>query len=111
MKTMFLTVALLMSFGITCFGESVDGYLMPSKCQNDEPASHTKECALKCKSTGFGVVTASGDFVAFDATGNAKAIAILQASAKTDDLRVSVQGTRKAGILNVEAIAWKGEKP
>ena len=111
MKTMFLTAALLLSLGITCFGETVDGYLMPSKCQNDEPASHTKECALKCKSTGFGVVTATGDFLAFDAAGNTKAITVLQSSAKADDLRVSVQGTRKAGILNVESIAWKGEKP
>jgi len=111
MKTMFLTAALLLSLSITCFGDTVDGYLMPSKCQNDEPASHTKECALKCRSTGFGVVTATGDFVGFDTAGNTKAIAILQASAKTDDLRVSVQGTRKAGILNVESIAWKADKP
>jgi hypothetical protein len=111
MKTICLTAALFMSVGITCFGETVDGYLMPSKCQNDDPATHTKECALKCKSTGFGVVTATGDFLGFDAAGNTKAIAMLQSSAKTDDLRVSVQGTRKAGLLNVESIAWKVEKP
>ena len=61
MKTLYLTSALLMSFGMACFGDTVEGYLMPSKCQGDEPATHTKECALKCKSTGFGVVTASGD--------------------------------------------------
>jgi hypothetical protein len=111
MKTTFLTAVLLMSFGVACFGESVDGYLMPSKCQADEPVTHTKQCALRCKSTGFGVVTAGGEFVGFDAAGNAKAIAMLQSTAKADDLRVSVEGTREAGLLNVQSIAWKVSKP
>jgi len=107
MKTMFLTTCLLLSFGLTCFGETVDGYLMPSKCKNEDPKTHTKECALNCNSSGFGVVTADGKYVDFTPDGNKKAIAMLQSTSRTEDLQVSVQGTRQGALLVVESIVWK----
>ncbi len=96
----------LFSFSLTCFGESLEGYLMPSKCKSEDPASHTKDCALACKSSGFGLVTASGEYVAFNPAGNKKAEEILTSTDKSGDLRVSVQGTRKGPLLDVESIAW-----
>ena|SRR2546425_264950 len=107
MKTTFLTTCLLLSFGLTCFGETVDGYFMPSKCKKEDPKTHTTECALICKSSGFGVVTADGKYVGFTPDGNKKAIAMLQSTSKTAHLQVSVQGSRQGPLLVVESIAWK----
>jgi hypothetical protein len=107
MKTTFLTTCLLLSFGLTCFGETVDGHLMPSKCKKEDAKAHMTECALICKSSGFGVVTADGKYIGFTPDGNKKAIAMLQSTSKTTDLRVSVQGTRQGALLVVESIAWK----
>ena len=107
MKTTFLTTCLLLSFGLTCFGETVDGFLMPSKCKNDDPKTHTTKCALICKSSGFGVVTADGKYVSFTPDGNKKAIAMLQSTSKTAALQVSIQGTRQGALLVVESITWK----
>lgn len=107
MKTTFLTTCLMLSFGLACFGETVNGHLMPSKCKNEDPKTHTAKCALICKSSGFGVVTADGKYVPFSPTGNEKAIAMLQSTGKTADLQVSVQGTRQGALLAVESITWK----
>jgi len=107
MKTTFLTACLLLSFGLTCFGETVDGHLMPSKCKNDDPKTHTTKCALICKSSGFGVLTADGRHLPFTPDGNKKAIAMLQSTGKTVDLQVSVQGTQQGALLAVESITWK----
>src|SRR5271170_3074958 len=54
--------------------------------------SHTRDCALMCKESGFGIVTADKKFLKFDADGNAKIAAALKASDKTDHLRVNVSG-------------------
>lgn len=107
MKTTFLTASLLLAFGAACFGETVDGHLMPLQCKNDDPNTHTAACALKCQSSGFGVVTAEGSFLRFTHDGNKRAIAMLQSSGKTANLQVSVQGKRQGKLLAVETIAWK----
>ena len=36
--------------------------------------AHTRECALACEKSGFGIVTADKKFLKFDADGNAKII-------------------------------------
>lgn len=107
MKTTFLTIFCLLSFSLLSFGETINGYLMPAKCKNDDPKTHTAKCALLCKSTGFGVVTEDGKHLPFTPAGNDKAIALLEATAKTADLQVSVQGTRQGDLLAVESITWK----
>lgn len=105
MKTTFLTICL--AFGLSCFGETLDGHLMPSKCKNEYPKTHTAKCALTCKSSGFGIVTADGRYLPFTPAGNTKAIAMLQSTGKTADLQVSVQGTQQGALLAVESITWK----
>lgn len=68
------------------------------------PDSHTRACALQCQNSGFGVVTATGEFLKFDEAGNAKAVAVLKASKKGDHLRVAVTGTREGGTIKVASL-------
>lgn len=106
-KAVLLTSSLAACFG----GETLAGHLMPSKCRNDDPKTHTRDCALQCRSTGFGVLTENGDYISFDAAGNKKATELLEkATGRTTDLRVSVQGARKGATLTVESIRWQESK-
>jgi hypothetical protein len=52
-----------------------------------DPDSHTRDCALKCASSGFGVVTSDQKFLKFDPAGNAKIEEALKASDRKDHLR------------------------
>ncbi|MGH9596714.1 MAG: hypothetical protein ACRD3K_07950, partial [Edaphobacter sp.] len=56
------------------------------------PDAHTKSCALVCEKSGYGILTADKKFLKFDADGNAKVLAELKATDKTDHLRVNVKG-------------------
>src|ERR1700735_524704 len=42
--------------------------------------SHTRECALACQKSGFGIVTADKKFLKFDEAGNARCAAALKGS-------------------------------
>jgi hypothetical protein len=42
--------------------------------------SHTRDCALKCKESGFAIVTADNQVLKLDADGNAKVLKQLNAS-------------------------------
>jgi hypothetical protein len=66
--------------------------------------AHTKECALACEKSGFGIVTADNKFLKFDADGNAKILEALKASDKTDHLRVNVSGDVKGDTIKVTSV-------
>src|ERR1700733_13387997 len=66
--------------------------------------SHTRECALACQKSGFGIVTADKKFLKFDADGNAKIVEQLKASSKTDHLRVDVSGDVKGDTITVTSV-------
>lgn len=68
------------------------------------PDSHTRECALKCASSGFGIVTQDKHFLKFDANGNEKIVQALKASNKKDHLRVNVSGDLQGDTLKVTSI-------
>ncbi len=68
------------------------------------PDSHTRDCALKCTASGFGIVTKDEQFLKFDAAGNAKVVETLKASDKKDHLRVDVKGDVQGDTLNVTSI-------
>jgi hypothetical protein len=70
----------------------------------DNPDAHTKACALTCAKSGFGILTADGTFLKFDAQGNEKATAALNASHATDHLRVTVTGDRDGDIIKVKSL-------
>jgi hypothetical protein len=66
--------------------------------------SHTRDCALKCKESGFAIVTADNQILKFDADGNAKVLKQLKASDKTDHLRVTVSGDVQGDTLKVTSV-------
>lgn len=68
------------------------------------PDAHTRDCALKCASSGFGIVTPDKHFLKFDANGNAKIVEALKASDKKDHLRVNVSGDVQGDTLTVTSI-------
>ena len=81
--------------------------LVDTNCLNkvkDNPDAHTRACALKCAGSGYGVL-ANGKYVKFDAAGNEKAKAALEASTQTDQLRVNVAGELEGDTLKVSALA------
>jgi len=75
-----------------------------SKKVADGPDSHTRECALKCAASGFGIVTQEKQFLKFDAEGNKKILEALKASEKKDHLRVDVSGDVQGDLLKVTQI-------
>jgi hypothetical protein len=70
----------------------------------DSPDSHTRECALKCEGSGYGIVTSDKKFLKFDAEGNKEIAAALKASSKKDHLRVDVSGEVQGDTLKVSSI-------
>ena len=66
--------------------------------------SHTRDCALKCKESGFAIVTADNQLLKLDADGNAKVLKQLKASDKTDHLRVNVSGDVQGDTLKVTSV-------
>jgi hypothetical protein len=70
----------------------------------DDPDSHPRACALKCRESGYGIWTAEGEYLKFDAEGSKQALALLEASDRVDHLRVNVTGEMVDGALKVESI-------
>ena len=68
------------------------------------PDSHTRECALKCQASGYGIITKDHQFLKFDAAGNSKIAEALKASDKKDHLRVDVTGDVKGDTLAVSSV-------
>lgn len=68
------------------------------------PDAHTRDCALKCAGSGFGIVTKDEKFLKFDAAGNAKIVEELKASGKADHLRVNVTGSVQGDTLKVASV-------
>jgi hypothetical protein len=75
-----------------------------SKKASAAPDSHTRECALKCQASGFGILTNDHKFLKFDAAGNTKITEALKSSDKKDHLRVDVTGDVKGDTLQVTSI-------
>ena len=84
--------------------ETWTGTMVDVMCKNNDIASHTKECALGCAKSGFGIVLADGKFIKFDERGNAKALAAIKGTKKEKDLRTTVSGTLKDDVIQVESI-------
>ncbi len=69
--------------------------------------THKRSCLLmpSCQRSGFGVFTYDDlKFLRFDAAGNAKALALIQASKKQDDFRIEVTGELQGDTLKVSAL-------
>ena len=84
-----------------------DVSVIDSNCSKKAAAdadSHTRECALKCQASGYGIITKDHKFLKFDAAGNTKITEALKASDKKDHLRVDVTGDVKGDTLEVSSI-------
>ncbi|HEY1808356.1 MAG TPA: hypothetical protein VGG42_07320 [Acidobacteriaceae bacterium] len=68
------------------------------------PDSHTRDCALKCAASGFGIITSDNQYLKFDAAGNQKILSQLKSSKETDHLRVNVSGTVQGDTLKVTSV-------
>jgi hypothetical protein len=75
-----------------------------SKKAAANPDSHTRECALACAKSGFGIMTKDQQFLKFDAAGNEKIVEALKASPKKDHLRVNVNGDVEGDTLKVSSV-------
>src|SRR5262249_39084198 len=75
-----------------------------SKKVADNPDVHTRDCALQCAMSGFGMLTADKKFVKFDDAGNAKVKEALQVSKQKDHLRADVTGEMQGETLKVTSI-------
>jgi hypothetical protein len=75
-----------------------------SKKATANPDAHTRDCALACATSGFGIVTKDQQFLKFDAAGNARIADALKASSKKDHLRVNVDGDVQGDTLKVISV-------
>ncbi|MCC6343249.1 MAG: hypothetical protein IT166_13675 [Bryobacterales bacterium] len=82
--------------------------LIDQKCSAKyKPATadtHTRNCALACESSGYGILTADGTFLKFDKAGNEKVLGELKASSKKDHIRATVTGEMKGNTLDVKTV-------
>jgi hypothetical protein len=75
-----------------------------SKRVADAPENHTRECALKCEASGYGILTSDKKFLKFDSAGDKEIAAALKASSKKDHLHVDVSGDVQVDTLKVTSI-------
>jgi hypothetical protein len=101
------TVCLLLLAAAMAFAESYSGTVVDVMCRGKDLASHTRECAVACAKSGYGLVTAEGKFLKFNESGNARTLAALKKLAKEKDLKAKVTGTLDGDILKVEEIEFQ----
>ena len=104
MKRLLGITASFVLFSAAALAESWTGTVIDSMCKGKDVANHTRQCALGCAKSGFGIVTSDGKFIKFNEEGNAKALAALKASNKEKDLKATVTGTMDGDVINVESI-------
>jgi hypothetical protein len=101
MKTLIVGFTLASALA---FAETWSGSVVDVNCKSKDLSSHTRDCAIRCSRSGYGLVTADGKFIKFNEQGNAKALAALKASTKENDLKAKVTGTLKDDVIEVESI-------
>src|ERR1043165_700596 len=84
--------------------ETLSGTVVDIMCRTKDLAGHTRECAVTCSKSGYGLVTADGKFLKFDEGGNARTLSALKKATKDKDLKAKVSGTIDGDVLKVAAI-------
>ena len=72
----------LILLSTAAFAETWTGTLVDVMCKGKDLAGHTRDCAVTCAKSGYGLVMADGKFVKLNETGNARAFAMLKKSKK-----------------------------
>jgi hypothetical protein len=104
---LLVALGLLILPGIAAAETFKDVPVVDANCSKkvaDAPDSHTRECALKCEASGYGILTSDKKFLKFDSAGDKEIIAALKASTKKDHLRVDVTGDVQGDTLKVTSI-------
>lgn len=104
MKRLLGFTATFVLFSAAALAETWNGTVVDSMCKGKDVANHTRQCALGCAKSGYGIVTSDGKFIKFNEEGNAKALAAIKSSTKEKDLRAKVTGTMDGDVINVESI-------
>jgi hypothetical protein len=70
--------------------------------------AHQRQCALmpECQKSGYGIFTYENKFLKFDEAGSRKALALLRASKKEDDLKVEVTGEVQGDTIKVASLKF-----
>jgi hypothetical protein len=98
---------LALMLGSLAMAESYSGTVVDVMCKGKDLASHTRECAITCSKSGYGLVTADGKFLKFDEGGNARALSTLKKQTKEKDLKAKVTGSVSGDVLKVESIDFQ----
>ena len=114
MKRILITLCtLFVALAAPLTAEKVEGYLVDEMCSAkvvkegvDAAKAHTKGCAMGCKDSGFGVVTADGKFVKFDDDGDRMALKMLNLTDDEDNIKVVVNGKVEGDTMSVVAIQF-----
>jgi hypothetical protein len=97
---------LLCSAALAC-AESFSGTVVDVMCRGKDLASHTRECAITCARSGYGLVTAEGKFLKFNEAGNARTLTALKKLNREKDLKAKVSGTLHGDVLDVDTIDFQ----
>jgi hypothetical protein len=98
--------ALLLSLTLAAAAaaETFSGTVVDVMCRGKDLAGHTRDCAVTCAKSGYGLVTPEGKFLKFDESGNARTLAALKKLSKEKDLKAKANGTLDGDVLKVESI-------
>lgn len=107
MKRFWMTALAAGVFAAVAMAETFSGTLMDVMCKDKDPVAHTRDCAINCAKSGFGLATADGKFLKFDEAGNKTALDVLKKSKKDKDLKATVTGTLTGETLQVTAVELK----
>ncbi len=107
-KTLAATfVAVMAAAAAACAQEWTNVALVDQMCAakvKADPDHHTRTCLLQCVKSGYVVLTPDGTSLKLDEAGNAKAVAALKRSGKSDHIRVDVKGDRSGDTIRVASI-------
>src|SRR5580692_12089452 len=92
-------IAAFAATAVLALAETWSGTVVDVMCKKNDLASHTKDCAISCSKSGYGIVLADGKFIKFDERGNVKALAAIKATSKEKDLKAKVTGTIKEEVI------------
>ena len=98
---------LLPLFAVMACAESFSGTVVDVMCRGKDLAGHTRDCAITCGKSGYGLVTAEGKFLKFNESGNALTLTALKKLGKEKDLKAKVTGTLDGDVLKVESLDFQ----
>jgi hypothetical protein len=89
-------------FGLVPLFAGLDKYFtLLTNWEKSDPDSNTRDCALTCAKSGFGIVDKEGRL---NDKGNQEALKLPQSSSKKDPLRVDVTGSKEGSVMQVKSL-------